>query len=83
MPESYDSIQALHQSLPPFSPYISATLLPYLAGVLLTTTFALAFYFSTLPKATVPIHEVGVASLASVLASFGIVALFCSVGVNV
>ena len=37
----------------------------------------------SLPKATIPAQEVGVASLASVLAGFGVVALFCSVGVNV
>ncbi|KAF8508523.1 hypothetical protein JB92DRAFT_2732645, partial [Gautieria morchelliformis] len=75
--------QTLHQSLPPFVPYISATLLPYLAFVLLMATFALGFYFSTLPKATIPVQEVGVASLASVLTGFGVVALFCSVGVHV
>ena len=63
MAETYDSIQVkvyavilactltlpqkLHQSLPPFAPYISAALLPYLAFVLLIATFALGFYFST------------------------------------
>ena len=40
-------IQALHQSLPPFSPIVSVELLPYLAIILLVSTFALAFYFST------------------------------------
>lgn len=38
---------------------------------------------SSLPKATLPVHELGVAALASTLAGFGVVALFCSVGVNV
>ncbi|KAF8584967.1 hypothetical protein K439DRAFT_1410502 [Ramaria rubella] len=99
MAETYTSIEKLHQSLPPFTPYLSAGLLPYLAFITLVATFALGFYFTTyvgnirawlpihtmsrLPKATIPIHEVGVASLASVLAGFGVVALFCSVGVNV
>ena len=41
------SIQALHQSLPSFSPIVPVELLPYLAIILLASTFALAFYFST------------------------------------
>ncbi|KAH7884095.1 hypothetical protein F5I97DRAFT_1938696 [Phlebopus sp. FC_14] len=81
--DNYDTIQALHKSLPPFSPYVSASLLPYIAFVLLTSTFVLAFYFSTLPKDKIPIREAVVATLASVLGGFGVVALFCSVGVNV
>lgn len=36
-----------------------------------------------LPKAAVPLREIAVASTASVLAGFGVVALFCSVGVYV
>jgi len=36
-----------------------------------------------LPKDTLPIREAAVASTASVLAGFGVVALFCSVGVYV
>jgi hypothetical protein len=39
--------QALHKSLPPFSPYVPASLLPSIALILLASTFALAFYFST------------------------------------
>ncbi|KIM51249.1 hypothetical protein SCLCIDRAFT_33606 [Scleroderma citrinum Foug A] len=78
-----DNIQALHKSLPPFSPYVPASLLPLIALVLLATTFALTFYFSTLLKAAIPLREMGVASLASVLGGFGVVALFCSVGVYV
>jgi hypothetical protein len=39
--------QALHKSLPAFSPYIPVALLPYVALVLLAATFALTFYFST------------------------------------
>ncbi|KAF9235851.1 hypothetical protein BU15DRAFT_77573 [Melanogaster broomeanus] len=81
--DNYDAIQALHKSLPPFSPYVSASLLPYIALVLLVSTFALAFYFSTLPKDKIPIRETAVASLASILGGFGVVALFCTAGVNV
>ena len=91
--------KALHFSLPPFVPVIPTNLLPYLTGALLIPTFALAFYFSTyvpplisnsrphilfsIPKHTVPIWETVVASLASILGGFGVVALFCSVGVYV
>jgi len=93
--------QALHKSLPAFSPYVPASLLPSIALVLLASTFALAFYFSTyvtnlhigntcslthvrsLPKDTLPLRETAVASISSILGGFGVVALFCSVGVNV
>ncbi|KAH7920499.1 hypothetical protein BV22DRAFT_1198870 [Leucogyrophana mollusca] len=81
--DSYEAIQALHKSLPPFSPYVPASLLPHIALVLLASTFALAFYSSTLPKDTLPLRETAVASTASILGGFGVVALFCSVGVNV
>ncbi|KAI5985563.1 hypothetical protein EDC04DRAFT_2590168, partial [Pisolithus marmoratus] len=52
---------------------------------LLPSTFALAFYFSTIPidSLKLPRFGLGVAMLASVLGRFGIVALFCSVGVYV
>ncbi|KAK7688025.1 hypothetical protein QCA50_008395 [Cerrena zonata] len=79
----YESIQALHKAIPPFSPYIAVGLLPYIAFFLLVATFGLTFYFSTLPKDTIPIREASVATLASVLGGFGVVALFCSVGVYV
>ncbi|KAI0075899.1 hypothetical protein K474DRAFT_1663656 [Panus rudis PR-1116 ss-1] len=79
----YDAIKALHLAVPPFSPYIPVGLLPYLAFILLVSTFGLAFYFSTLPKDTIPVREAAVASLASLLGGFGVVALFCSVGVYV
>jgi Oligosaccharyltransferase subunit 5 len=91
--------KALHYSLPPFAPVIPTNLLPYLTGALLIPTFALAFYFSTyvppliseshshilfsIPKHTVPVWETVVASIASILGGFGVVALFCSVGVYV
>ncbi|KAL5534732.1 hypothetical protein ACEPAG_1196 [Sanghuangporus baumii] len=79
----YNNIQNLHKSLPAFSPYISESVLPYLAFVLLAATFTLTFYFSTLPKSTMPFREIAIASLASILGGFGIVVPFCSVGVYV
>ncbi|KAI0809166.1 hypothetical protein BC629DRAFT_1590238 [Irpex lacteus] len=79
---SYESVVALHKNIPSFAPYVPVALLPYLAFVLLGATFALAFYFSTIPK-SLPVHEALVASVASVLGGFGVVALFCSVGVYV
>ncbi|KIP01985.1 hypothetical protein PHLGIDRAFT_112541 [Phlebiopsis gigantea 11061_1 CR5-6] len=79
----YESIATLHKHIPSFSPYIPVGLLPYLAFVLLTAVFGLAFYFSTLPKTTVPLREVAIASTASLLGGFGVVALFCSAGVYV
>ncbi|KAM5530424.1 hypothetical protein V8D89_015899 [Ganoderma adspersum] len=79
----YASIQALHKSTPAFSPTIPTALLPYLAFFLLSATFGLAFYFSTLPKEKIPARELAVASTASLLGGFGVVALFCSVGVYV
>lgn len=101
-PRSHHAAKALHKTLPPFAPYVSASLLPQIALVLLVSTFALTFYFSTsvhpyslpvfwelmcrshsLPKDSIPIREGAVASLASILGGFGVVALFCSVGVNV
>jgi len=41
------NIQELHGTLPLFRPIIPTSLLPYIAFVLLTLTFGLAFYFST------------------------------------
>ncbi|TCD71401.1 hypothetical protein EIP91_010107 [Steccherinum ochraceum] len=77
----YDAIASLHKAIPPFSPSIPVALLPYIAFLLLTATFALAFYFSTLPKSALPIREFAVASTASILGGFGVVALFNSAGV--
>ncbi|KAG6852558.1 hypothetical protein C0991_010930 [Blastosporella zonata] len=82
-PLAYHSTQALHAALPSFAPIIPTALLPYIAAILLTSTFVLAFYFTTLPKDTVPTRETAVASTASLLAGFGVVALFCSAGVYV
>ncbi|KAI0762469.1 hypothetical protein C8Q74DRAFT_1318930 [Fomes fomentarius] len=77
----YASIQALHRSTSAFSPAIPVSLLPYIAFILLGATFALGFYFSTLPKEKLPVRETAVATTASVLGGFGVVALFCSAGV--
>ncbi|KAI0735795.1 hypothetical protein C8Q76DRAFT_591860, partial [Earliella scabrosa] len=77
------SQQALHKSAPAFAPAIPVSLLPYLAFFLLVATFGLAFYFSTLPKEKIPARELAVGATASVLGGFGVVALFCSVGVYV
>ncbi|KAI0668600.1 hypothetical protein C8Q78DRAFT_1045098 [Trametes maxima] len=79
----YASIQALHKSAPAFSPFVPVALLPYLAFILLGATFALAFYFSTLPKEKIPARELAVASTASLLGGFGVVAMFCTAGVYV
>lgn len=97
-----DCIQHLHKIVPAFTPYVPVGVLSYLAFVLLTATFGLAFYFTTyviillfilsrissnssrsLSKSTIPLRESAVAVVASTLAGYGIVALFCSVGVYV
>ncbi|KAF9506979.1 hypothetical protein BS47DRAFT_360955 [Hydnum rufescens UP504] len=83
MDPAYLAVQASHASLPAFSPAIPTFFLPYLAFFLLTFFFLLAFYFSTLPKNLLAFREFIVATLASVVAGFGVVALFCSVGVYV
>jgi len=41
------SVQALHSSLPAFAPAVPVSFLPLLALILLSSTFALAFYFTT------------------------------------
>ncbi|KAI0717504.1 hypothetical protein C8T65DRAFT_707135 [Cerioporus squamosus] len=79
----YLTTQALHKSTPAFAPIVPVALLPYLAFLLLSATFVLAFYASTLPKEKIPARELAVASTASLLGGFGVVALFCSVGVYV
>ncbi|KAF9552992.1 hypothetical protein CPC08DRAFT_646205, partial [Agrocybe pediades] len=75
--------QALHHELPAFAPTVPTSLLPFLAAFSLLPTFALAFYFSTLPKDKFTLKEPLVATLASILGGFGVVALFCSAGVYV
>ncbi|CDO71728.1 hypothetical protein BN946_scf184920.g12 [Trametes cinnabarina] len=79
----YGTVQALHASAPAFAPLVPLALLPYLAFLLLAATFALAFYFSTLPTDKFPLRELAVASTASLLGGFGVVAMFCTAGVYV
>ncbi|KAF8150389.1 hypothetical protein K438DRAFT_1624404, partial [Mycena galopus ATCC 62051] len=67
---------SLYKTSPAFSPLVPVGLLPYIAFVLLFLTFTLAFYVSTVPKQTIPVRELGITSLASVLGGFGVVALF-------
>ncbi|KAJ7719229.1 hypothetical protein DFH07DRAFT_859431 [Mycena maculata] len=80
---SYNSLQSLYTSSPAFSPLVPVALLPYIAFTLLFLTFTLAFYVSTLKKDTIPVRETAVSVLASALGGFGVVALFCTAGVNV
>ncbi|KAI0271737.1 hypothetical protein BC834DRAFT_458451 [Gloeopeniophorella convolvens] len=80
---AYAAVKHLHKTLPAFTPYVPVGLLSYIAFVLLTATFGLAFYFTTLSKSTIPTREAAVAATASALGGFGVVALFCSVGVYV
>ncbi|KAJ6477293.1 hypothetical protein DFH09DRAFT_1216020 [Mycena vulgaris] len=79
----HSALKSLYTTAPAFQPLVPIALLPYFAFFLLATTFTLAFYVSTLPKDTLPIRETAVASVASVLGGFGVVALFCTVGVYV
>jgi len=80
---AYAAIKDKFATLPAFEPILPTSLLPYLAFILLAASFILTFYFSTLPKSSVPTREVSVAALASVLGGVGVVALFCSAGVYV
>ncbi|KAJ7058818.1 hypothetical protein C8F01DRAFT_1147321 [Mycena amicta] len=77
----YTSLKSLYTVSPAFQPLVPVGLLPYLAFVLLFLTFTIGFYMSTLEKSSLPVREVGLASLASVLGGFGVVALFCTLGV--
>ncbi|TFL06049.1 hypothetical protein BDV98DRAFT_561107 [Pterulicium gracile] len=79
----HQAAKASFEVASPFSPSIPVASLPYLAAILLLATFNLGFYFSTLPKPSVPTAELSVALIASLLGGFGVVALFCSVGVYV
>jgi hypothetical protein len=42
-----DCVQHLHKIVPAFTPYVPVGVLSYLAFILLTATFGLAFYFTT------------------------------------
>ncbi|KAI9059310.1 hypothetical protein FKP32DRAFT_1586468 [Trametes sanguinea] len=77
----YASVQAC--ASPAFASYIPLALLPYFAFLLLGAAFALAFYLSTLPNEKISARELAVASTASLLGGFGVVAMFCTVGVYV
>ncbi|KAI0294741.1 hypothetical protein BC826DRAFT_1104502 [Russula brevipes] len=79
----YATMKHLHKTVPAFTPYVPAGVLSYLAFILLTATFGLAFYFTTLPRSRIPTREAAVAIVASTLGGYGIVALFCAVGVYV
>ncbi|PPQ89932.1 hypothetical protein CVT25_009987 [Psilocybe cyanescens] len=81
--DDYQHARALHHSLPAFSPIVPTALLPFASALFLLPTFALAFYFSTLPKDKFALREPLVAVAASILGGFGVVALFCSAGVYV
>jgi len=83
MAQDYDVVSKLYATLPPYSTTLSPVFLPYIAFILLLSTFTLGFYFTTLPKDSLPVRELSVASLASILAGFGVVSLFCAAGVNV
>ncbi|KAJ7223243.1 hypothetical protein GGX14DRAFT_352151, partial [Mycena pura] len=74
---------SIYTTSPVYQPLVPVGLLPYLTFFLLFLTFTLGFYVSTLPKTTIPVREAAVASLASVLGGFGVVAMMCTVGVNV
>ncbi|WVR09121.1 hypothetical protein IAU60_006183 [Kwoniella sp. DSM 27419] len=83
MSDTYASVKALHASAPAFAPPIPIAALPTIAFLSLLAFFALTFLFTTLPKSKVPIPELGIAAIASILAGGGVVAMFCTTGVNV
>ncbi|KAL7408863.1 hypothetical protein BDY24DRAFT_405127 [Mrakia frigida] len=78
---SYQALKSLHFSSPSFTPLIPTTSLPLIAGVTLSAAFVSSFYFTTLKRS--PVQETITASVSSLLAGVGVVALFCAVGVNV
>jgi hypothetical protein len=79
----YPSILEAYNSAPPFSSPLPVSSLPTLAVVFLLAAFLLAFYSSTLPKAGLPVKEVGLAAIASIALGFGTVFAFNAVGVPV
>ncbi|WVN87779.1 uncharacterized protein L203_102974 [Cryptococcus depauperatus CBS 7841] len=80
---SYASVKSLHQSLPAFEPLVSTAALPPIALLALLGFFALIFLFTTLNRSKIPLAEITTVLAASSLAGIGVVALFCTVGVNV
>ncbi|GAA5883815.1 hypothetical protein JCM16303_002389 [Sporobolomyces ruberrimus] len=84
MSSTYDQLSLEHASLPSFEPFLPPSSLKPLSIVFLSLAFIASFYFSTLrSKSTVPIPEIAVGSIASILGGFGLVLAFCAVGVNV
>ncbi|GAA99814.1 hypothetical protein E5Q_06517 [Mixia osmundae IAM 14324] len=66
-----------------FRPPVPTTLLPGIGFSLLAVSFALTFYFTTLPKTTVPAKELLIAAVVSLMAGMGTVATFCTLGISV
>jgi hypothetical protein len=58
---SSNCVQHLHKIVPAFTPYVPVGVLSYLAFILLTATFGLAFYFTT--------YVIGMCSLLHLLTS--------------
>ena len=88
------SVHALRRRVAPATHRTGAPRLDICAHILLFNVCAFVhgileghssnvFFPHSLPKDKIPIREGAVASLASILGGFGVVALFCSVGVNV
>ncbi|GAA6025500.1 hypothetical protein JCM11491_002841 [Sporobolomyces phaffii] len=83
---TYDQLVAEHATLSPFTPFLAPSSVRPVSIVFLSLAFIASFYFSTLrSKSTVvvPVRELAVGSIASVLGGFGIVLAFCAVGVCV
>ncbi|GAA5961459.1 hypothetical protein JCM3765_003588 [Sporobolomyces pararoseus] len=84
MSSTYEQLSSEHASLPSFTPFLSPSSLKPLSIVFLSFAFVASFYFSTLrSKSTLPLSEVAVGSVASILGGFGLVLAFCAVGVCV
>ncbi|GAA5913473.1 hypothetical protein JCM6882_001970 [Rhodosporidiobolus microsporus] len=82
----YADAQAAYASATPFTPFLPTSSLSTFAVFSLTLAFVLSFYFSTLrssSKSGLPLQEMGVAGVASILGGFALVFAFCAVGVNV
>ncbi|GAA5912731.1 OST5 family protein [Sporobolomyces salmoneus] len=84
MSSTYDQLAAEYSSLPSFTPFLSPTTLKPLSVFCLSLAFIASFYFSTLrSKSSLPLSEVAIGSVASILGGFGLVLGFCAVGVCV
>jgi hypothetical protein len=58
-------VQGLHKIVPAFTPYVPVGVLSYLAFILLTATFGLAFYFTTYVIVILLLHHHLTSSTAS------------------